>query len=568
MFQREPSLKSIFTKIFCIFLLQGFAYNAFAHVYLDYPQGGETFQANTIITIEWHIAIPHEQLNWDLFFSADGGNTWQPIQLDLPVSQLTYSWVVPSISTSQARISIIQDNVDMDYQDESMDFTIVPEPMTPFIDIVAQNLNLECDINSQQTTIQNWLDNHGGATAVGFCGDLVWTHDYAGLTNECGATGNAFVTFTAADSCGSASTSAFLTVFDISPPVIQMPANDLTVECGGNTTVLYNNWIGNIGGAFAADECGDVIWTVQAIEPSNGCGTTGSTSVIFIAIDECGNSSTTSADFSVEDSLAPNFQVPAQDNTITCDTPDQQTILQNWLNNHGGALAFDDCGNVVTWTNDYSTLSDGCGTTGSTMVTFIATDQCNNSAATTASFSIIDNVAPDINITAKDTTINCGDSNAQALIQNWLLNHGGASAGDNCSTVSWTNDFPPMADSCTIPGSIPVRFIASDECSNSDTTTAIITLSTTTGTFVPPVDELIFKISPNPASGILKITFDNVESFPVRIFLFDSRGNQVLSDHANATEKYIPVAGYAPGIYFIQAETFREIHTRRVVIIK
>ena len=547
-------------------LFQGLANNISAHVYLDYPQGGESFPAFTIITIQWHIAIPHEQLNWDLLFSTDGGNTWEPIQMDLPVSQLTYTWVVPDISTSLARISIIQDNVDMDYQDESMDFTIIPASMAPFIDITAQNLNLECNISNQQTAIQNWLNIQGGATAVGQCGNLVWTHDYVGLSNECGATGNAYVTFTATDSCGSAVTSAYLSVIDTISPVMQTPANNIVAECGGNTTQLLNNWLANHGGATASDACGNVTWTYQASEPSNGCGITGSTSVMFIATDECGNSSTTSAEFSVEDSLAPGIVVPAQDYTLSCATPDHQTLLQNWLANQGGAMAFDDCGNNVTWTNNFTALSDGCGTTGSALVTFTATDACGHSASTLANFAIIDNSAPYIITPARDTTINCADADAHTSIKNWLSNHGGATASDNCGSVFWTHDFPPSADSCKIFGSFSVAFTSSDPCGNSDTTNATITIATTTGTDNSNLINLEFKISPNPASDFITITFDRKVTLPVLISLFDSRGKFVLSEKGNASEISITVNGIVPGVYFLQVGCSQGVYTRKVII--
>lgn len=559
-------MQSLISKLLFILLFQSFASGTLAHVYLDYPQGGETFEANTIVTIEWHIAIPHDQLNWDLLFSSDGGITWQPIQLDLPVSQLTYSWVVPSIATSQARISIIQDNTDMDYQDESMNFTIVPMSNTPYFDMPAQNLNLECNVNNQQADIQNWLNNHGGATAAGFCNDLIWTHDYVGLSNDCGATGNAFVTFTVADSCGSAETSAYLTVSDLQAPMMQASASDMVVECGDpNNTASLNNWLANHGGAIASDACSNIIWTYQATEQSNGCGITGSTSVIFIATDECGNSSTTAADFSVEDNLVPTILGPAQNYTISCGTPDQQTILQNWLNSYGGALAFDDCGNV-NWSNNYSTLSDGCGLSGNAAVTFVASDDCGNSSMTSAIFAVVDNTAPVINVGASNTTINCGDLDAQMQIQNWLSNHGGANASDECGSVLWTNDFPPLADTCDITRIISVNFTAQDECGNSDTTNANITLSTITGTVNLDVDDFNFKISPNPASDMLKITFEKIESFPIHISLYDSYGRLVLSGQAIGDEFYIPVERYAHGIYILLAGTSHSSYSSKVVI--
>ena len=95
-----------------------------AHVALDYPAGGETFTAGETVDIQWHILIPHDQENWDLYFSPDGGTNWETIQLDLPVSQLNYQWTVPELATEQARIKIYMDNTVGSYEDASGDFTI------------------------------------------------------------------------------------------------------------------------------------------------------------------------------------------------------------------------------------------------------------------------------------------------------------------------------------------------------------------------------------------------------------------------------------------------------------
>ena len=97
----------------------------FAHVGLDYPNGGETFEAGSTVTIQWHIVIDHGPNNWDLYFSPDGGSTVSGIALNLSKTQLSYSWTVPQTSTSQGRIIVVQDNdVGTDYQDMSSDFTI------------------------------------------------------------------------------------------------------------------------------------------------------------------------------------------------------------------------------------------------------------------------------------------------------------------------------------------------------------------------------------------------------------------------------------------------------------
>lgn len=96
----------------------------FSHVALDYPVGGETFTAGQTVNIQWHVVIPHSQDNWDLYFSADGGSSWEAIQLDLPVNQLSYQWTVPQRPTHTGRIKIYMDNSGTDYESSSGNFTI------------------------------------------------------------------------------------------------------------------------------------------------------------------------------------------------------------------------------------------------------------------------------------------------------------------------------------------------------------------------------------------------------------------------------------------------------------
>ena len=61
----------------------------------------------------------------------------------------------------------------------------------------------------------------------------VWSNDgrVAALSDDCGATGMATVTFTATDDCGnSSSTTATFTIEDTTAPAIDMAAMDATVE--------------------------------------------------------------------------------------------------------------------------------------------------------------------------------------------------------------------------------------------------------------------------------------------------------------------------------------------------
>jgi len=92
--------------------------------------------------------------------------------------------------------------------------------------------------------------------------------------------------------------------------------------------------------------------------------------------------------FTITDETAPEL-TDASDITVECDGTGNQAALEEWLANNGGATATDACDENVTWTNDFSGLSDDCGETGIASVTFTATDDCGNAASTTATFSNI-----------------------------------------------------------------------------------------------------------------------------------------------------------------------------------
>ena len=52
----------------------------------------------------------------------------------------------------------------------------------------------QCDGAGNQMELTNFLNTHAGATATDNCtadADLVWTHDYTALSDDCGATGSA-----------------------------------------------------------------------------------------------------------------------------------------------------------------------------------------------------------------------------------------------------------------------------------------------------------------------------------------------------------------------------------------
>ena len=98
--------------------------NLAAHVELNYPQGSQSFFVGDTVEIKWQNIIIHDPIDWDLYFSSDGGSSWQAIKLDILTTIFKYQWIVPNIITDSAQIRIVQDNVGNDYEDNSSNFSI------------------------------------------------------------------------------------------------------------------------------------------------------------------------------------------------------------------------------------------------------------------------------------------------------------------------------------------------------------------------------------------------------------------------------------------------------------
>ncbi len=273
-----------------------------------------------------------------------------------------------------------------------------------------------------------------------------------------------------------------ITVDDTQAPAITEVTNDdLVINCDeDDITEQINAWLANQAGATASDGCGTVNWSHNYTALTPSCGSTGTATVTFTATDVCLNVSSFTANITVQDIVAPFITMEAEDETVDCNGTGNVNDLLTWLNNNGGATATDNCG-TVTWSYFPSqpAISDECGATGSVEVTFRATDACGLYSETTATFTVRDNTKPEIDITNKhDLTIECADNTMNEQITAWLNNHAGATATDACSnnTITWSHNYSDLSFSngCGNTGEMTVTFTATDNCQNSETTTAKI----------------------------------------------------------------------------------------------
>jgi len=143
-----------------------------------------------------------------------------------------------------------------------------------------------------------------------------------------------------ADGCGSSNIiPQQITVMDTISPMITQEAENLSLSCADPDSLVsqFEDWLGNIGGAMADDDCASLDWFAAVpgsydINDSStfpgelinsvddlACGTS-EVMVDFVFIDECNNGSATSASFTLIDSIAPVFEEPFEEIIIEVDT--------------------------------------------------------------------------------------------------------------------------------------------------------------------------------------------------------------------------------------------------------
>ena len=413
--------------------------------------------------------------------------------------------------------------------------TVSPDTAPPTIAPNATDLLIDCNPATSATLIATWLANHGGASATD-CNNITWSYSPNTPTPISGCIGNAGavnVIFTAKDACNNASTTtAKIISTDVFPPIVTQQAQNKIVDCATVTTEL-SNWINANGGAVANDVCAGPTMTVKYFVNGNqatkaqltayfadslqmGCqsnvviGSTtynkvvGKMKVSFVFGDNCNNNATpTDATFAATDNIAPVFTSNASNKNVQCDTVNILNAFTAWYNSNANAVAQDQCSAVTyrtvpTFANAKDSLAvsqaNSCGNTGSVKVSFFAKDACGNETATptTATFSVVDNIAPVFTTAPTSVTVNCagaGNGNVAALTS-FINTYAGGVATDNCGGVApfWTftwvdklgatgaNSYPqipsfgvgyPPCDWFT-----DVAFSVKDECGNTKTGTA------------------------------------------------------------------------------------------------
>ncbi|MFZ1495951.1 MAG: HYR domain-containing protein, partial [Saprospiraceae bacterium] len=305
--------------------------------------------------------------------------------------------------------------------------TLAPAFTTPIADL-PQDITVDClsDIPAAPTL-----------TATDNCGAVMVLYDEGDQPTNC--QGGSFVrTWTSTDATGNVLThTQTITVNeDITPPTItQTPQNGIsTCSDAAND---YVDWLSSQRANLqATDDCGIMAVTDDAPDPAsiqNYCGTI---TVTFSITDNCGLTTTSTATFTVDENEPPTLVATAQDININCTSGSSPlSDFNDWIANHGGAVAIDNCADVIWTTNPaIPTFPDLCTPPfNAVSVEFIASDGCGQSVSTTAIFTVQDNTPPTITTQAQDAIIDCAFRANIANLTGWLQSNGGAVVNDACT---------------------------------------------------------------------------------------------------------------------------------------
>ena len=352
--------------------------------------------------------------------------------------------------------------------------------------------SLVCGDDNNLALIQSWLET---AVAFGSCGQQEVSTDLdaqaildalqsSGFTGE-NCVSTVTVNFEALDECGILlQTSAQITLSDNIAPEITCPS-DLVLECGNvNNADLIDSWINDVIGIDNCTEV-DIINTYSPNAFSSDCGLTGTQVVVFTASDACGNTSTCEAAIIIQDNTPPFFTVVPSDLTLSCNDDVPSSLAE----------ADDLCGGAVVDVTE-SILPGVCPGDEIITRTFIATDDCGNTAVHTQTISIVDDQAPTFTFVPADMTLGCDDD---VVMED-------AQAVDECGSVILTEDVEQVQGSCPSNVTIIRTFTATDDCGNSAEATQTITV----------VDEIAPEFTFVPADYTAScdedLTLDNAEA--------------------------------------------------------
>ncbi len=374
-------------------------------------------------------------------------------------------------------------------------------------------------------------------------------------TFNCGNIGLNSVTLTANDGNGNTATcNAFVTVRDVTPPVVS--CKNITVNLNINGTVT-------VAPASVSNGASDNCFFSLSLTPNTfNCSNLGNNLVVLRATDSGGNFSTCTAIVQVRDLTAPTAR--CKNPTIFLDGAGDGTLSVSQVDNGSS----DACG--LASMSISKTDFDCSDISGAKPVVLSLTDVNGNSSSCISYVTVKDALAP--TAICEDVEVVLGPTGYAVVFGADLT----FNSFDNCSVWSYS----PSARVYTMAnlGANNLTIAVKDWSGNAATCVSVVTVIPFAGNsdfqngdddkrLNTPFDLTVF---PNPTTGDVNLTFElpGEQTFIVRAF--DLSGRLVYSHAATGVrgQNYLPVRfeGILPGIYLLdfQSETIKSI-TRLIV---
>lgn len=232
-------------------------------------------------------------------------------------------------------------------------------------------------------------------------------------------------TWRARDLCGNVTGKIqTIIVADMQQPTFSVPA-DITVDCDQANDLNVTGEPTNV-----VDNCDpEPVVSFSDVVIDGLCADDRTIRRTWRVTDVCGNFTELDQVITINDELAPVFEMEAQDLSISClDGTDLQTAFTNWIDGRAGAMAEDNCADQeeLVWiavnagTNNSPSLpAIVCPAPSDTLlsqaVDFIVEDLCGNRDTSTAVFSLVDKNPPILSC-PDDVVINIDGNNCDATV--------------------------------------------------------------------------------------------------------------------------------------------------------
>jgi len=331
---------------------------------------------------------------------------------------------------------------------------VVNDTTDPIFANVPADITISCE---------EGLPTADGATAVDNCDNDVeiTIEDIESANGDCEGLGSILRTYTATDNCGNTATAQQVIVIQdaIDPEIANVPS-DVTVECDAVPTAPTN--------ITATDNCDDN--PTIAFEETRADGSCEDSYVLvrtWTATDACGNATSAQQVITIDDTTPPVLSgIPGDIEGDCADGAGNPTT---------GITATDNCDSDVeitfTEVNEDGSASEGCSGDVVIIRTWIATDNCGNTAMGTQRVSIVDNEAPVLAGIPSDETVECDaiPDAAQPTVT------------DNCDASPIISlDESRVDGDCEDSYVLTRTWTATDACGNTTQGTQVIVVNDTT----------------------------------------------------------------------------------------